>query len=418
MSDAVGLERVVAQDPARQPLVGDHDPLLGQRAQDREVQPHVLDDAVVVLEGDPVADAQRLGEGEHDPGHEVGERLARREADDRRGEGARGEQAGGQLLEPGELARRAEDAEHDDHQPHEPPDEAQPRVGLLRDPAPQHPRRRACGRGRRTSGRRRRRAGSSRSASAARRSTGRCRSRSPPASWQDRPAWRRSLEPSCSTRWAPCSPSSRRRRTCGRGCSSGPAWTSARRRPSARSARRSRTTAPTCTRAPTRRGWRRCGARARRRCAPRSACDARTARALTEALLGRAALPRRSTEVPATLAALRAARDRARGGLQLGRLAARAPGRDGPRAAARRRGRVGGDRRREAGSGRSSRPGWSWPARRRRRRGTRATRRARTSRARAPRASRRCSSRATAPARPGVTAVRSLDELLVVFDVP
>ena len=49
-ADRVGLERVVAQDPAGEPLVGDHDPLLGQRAQDREVQPHVLDDAVVVLE--------------------------------------------------------------------------------------------------------------------------------------------------------------------------------------------------------------------------------------------------------------------------------------------------------------------------------------------------------------------------------
>ncbi len=102
------LERVVAQDPAREPLVGDHDPLLGERAQDGEVQPHVLDHAVVVLERDPVADAQRLGDREHDPGDEVGQRLAGGEADDRRDERARGEEAAGDAAEPGELRERAE----------------------------------------------------------------------------------------------------------------------------------------------------------------------------------------------------------------------------------------------------------------------------------------------------------------------
>ena len=334
-----------------------------QRAQDREVQPHVLDHAVVVLERDPVADAQRLGDREHDPGDQVGERLARGEADDRRGERARGEQAGRQLLEPGELARRAEDAEHDDHQPHEPADEAQPRVGLLGDPAAQHLRRRACARG-----------------AANQRSTTKA-TRIQPISVSSAPIhWSffsqksasdvarsprhgaRSLEPSCSTRWARCSRSSRRRRTCARRCSSGTGADVGEAAARARDPRGDRLLPR-----PPARGLGRGGAGgaarapAPRRCAPRSASEL-DGEPLTEALLASLrfhAFP----EVPGALAALRGRGHRAGGGLQLGRLAARAPGGDRPRAAARRRGRVAP---RSAPPSRirpPSRARWSWPAR-------------------------------------------------------
>ena len=70
----LGAERVVAQDAGGEALVGDHHALVGGGAQDREVEPDVLDDAVVLLEGHPVADPQRLRDGEQDPGHRVGER--------------------------------------------------------------------------------------------------------------------------------------------------------------------------------------------------------------------------------------------------------------------------------------------------------------------------------------------------------
>src|SRR3712207_7869246 len=49
----------------------------------RVVEPHVLDHAVVALERDPVPDADRLGDRQHDPRDEVGQRLAGGEADDR-----------------------------------------------------------------------------------------------------------------------------------------------------------------------------------------------------------------------------------------------------------------------------------------------------------------------------------------------
>ncbi len=129
-ADDPGLERVVAQDPAGDPLVGDDDPLVSERAQDGEVQPHVLHDAVVLLEGDPVADPQRLGEREHDPGDEVGQRLAGGEADDRRGDHAGGQDARRDPVDARELRQRDGEAEQQDHRVDEAAHEAQPRSGL------------------------------------------------------------------------------------------------------------------------------------------------------------------------------------------------------------------------------------------------------------------------------------------------
>jgi hypothetical protein len=124
--DDARAERVVAQHAARELLVRDHDLLAAERAQERVVEPDVLDGAVVVVDDDPVADADRLGDGEHDPRDEVGERLARREAEDRRGDRARGEQRRGEPVDPLELRQRDRDADQDDHRVDEPAHEAQP----------------------------------------------------------------------------------------------------------------------------------------------------------------------------------------------------------------------------------------------------------------------------------------------------
>ena len=117
-------------------LVRDHDPLLGRRAQDRVVEADVLDDAVVALERHPVADADRLRDREHDPGDEVGQRLAGGEADDRGGDRARGQQARRQLGDPGEARQRDRDADQQDHRVEQPAHEAQPRRALAGRPAP------------------------------------------------------------------------------------------------------------------------------------------------------------------------------------------------------------------------------------------------------------------------------------------
>ena len=127
-ADRLGAERVVAQDAGGEPLVGDDHALVRGGAQDGEVQPHVLDDAVVVLERDPVADPQRLRDREHDPGHRVGEHLAGGEADDRGDERAGGEQAGRELGEAGELRQRDRDADQQDPRVDQAAEEAQARV--------------------------------------------------------------------------------------------------------------------------------------------------------------------------------------------------------------------------------------------------------------------------------------------------
>ena len=99
----VELQRVVLRDAGRELLVRDQDPLLAAGAEDRVVEADVLDDPVLTLDRHPVADSDRLRDGEHHAGDHVGERLAGREADDRGGHDARGEQAGGDLVDAIEL---------------------------------------------------------------------------------------------------------------------------------------------------------------------------------------------------------------------------------------------------------------------------------------------------------------------------
>ena len=59
-----------------------------------------------LLEGDPVADLDRLGDRELDPGDHVADRVLGGEADDRRQHRGRGEDAGRQPLQLGELGER------------------------------------------------------------------------------------------------------------------------------------------------------------------------------------------------------------------------------------------------------------------------------------------------------------------------
>ena len=95
----------------------------------------VLDDAVLLLEGDPVADAQRLRDGEHHACDEVGERLAGGEADDRGGDRAGGEQRSSEPVDAVHARQRDRDAEKHDRGSDKAAEEAQAGAGLGRDPA-------------------------------------------------------------------------------------------------------------------------------------------------------------------------------------------------------------------------------------------------------------------------------------------
>ena len=130
---------------------------------------------------------------------------------------------------------------------------------------------------------------------------------------------------------------------------------SARRSPARAIARRDRaTTARTWTRAATPAGL----ADLRERCAEIVRAELRRrrrpARGADRGAAGGARVPRRSRTPRPRCAALRERGRAARRRLQLGRLAARAPGGDRAGAARRRRGRLGRDRRGQAGSARSS----------------------------------------------------------------
>ena len=135
-------DRVVADDDRREALVRHDEAGVVGRAQPRVREPHVLDGAGDVLDGHEVADPDRLGDEEQDPGHRVGERLAGREADDRGGEGAGGEDARREAVQRRELGDRDRDADDRDRGLDDPPDEAQARVGdrVELDPQPRaHP---------------------------------------------------------------------------------------------------------------------------------------------------------------------------------------------------------------------------------------------------------------------------------------
>ena len=88
-------DRVVADDPAGQALVGDQQARVGAGAQPRVGQPDVLDGPGLALERDEVADPDRLDDRQQDPGDRVGQRLAGREADDGGGDRRRGQDRAG-----------------------------------------------------------------------------------------------------------------------------------------------------------------------------------------------------------------------------------------------------------------------------------------------------------------------------------
>ena len=121
-------DRVVAQDARGQALVGDDQPRVGARAQPRVGERDVLDGAGLALEGDEVADAQRLGDREHHPGDRVGQHLARGEADDRGGDRARGQDGGGEAVEARELRQGQGEPDDDDGRLDDAAQEAQARV--------------------------------------------------------------------------------------------------------------------------------------------------------------------------------------------------------------------------------------------------------------------------------------------------
>ena len=85
------------------------------------------------FELDPVADFDRLGDRELDPGDHVADRVLGGEADDRGEHRGRGEDPGGELLEFGELGERDRRDDDEDDQDREPAQEAQPGLGRARD---------------------------------------------------------------------------------------------------------------------------------------------------------------------------------------------------------------------------------------------------------------------------------------------
>ena len=77
---------------------------------------------------DLVVDSQWLGDREHHPRDQVGERLTHREPDDRRDDHAGCQHTRGQLVQASELGQREQHAEQSDAQRDQPPDEAHARV--------------------------------------------------------------------------------------------------------------------------------------------------------------------------------------------------------------------------------------------------------------------------------------------------
>ncbi len=72
----------VANGIRGQLLVRNHEPGVVTSLDERVGEPDLLDGALDVVDGDQIAEPQRLGEGDHDPGDEVRERALGGEADD------------------------------------------------------------------------------------------------------------------------------------------------------------------------------------------------------------------------------------------------------------------------------------------------------------------------------------------------
>ncbi len=127
--------RVVENGPADDALVGDHHQAAVAGIEVGVGEGDVVDPAGRVVECDPIADPERLGHGEADPGDHVAERLAGREADDQAQHRARGEDAGRQPLDLRELAQGQGDPDQQDRDEDEPPHQPQTGRGGPRDAA-------------------------------------------------------------------------------------------------------------------------------------------------------------------------------------------------------------------------------------------------------------------------------------------
>src|SRR5450830_160831 len=110
-----GAHREVVHDLAGEGLVGDDDPAIVGRADERVREADLLDGAVDVVDADVVAEAHRLRERDHHAADEVGERRPRGDADDARDDGCGGEDGATEGLEEGELEQGHGDADDEDH---------------------------------------------------------------------------------------------------------------------------------------------------------------------------------------------------------------------------------------------------------------------------------------------------------------
>ena len=97
-------------------------------AQPRVGEPDLLDHAVEAVDADAVAEADRLAERQHDAGHHVRERALRRQADDDRDDGSRGEHGAGVILGRLELPQDHARDEHDGDRDAEPQQRPRPRA--------------------------------------------------------------------------------------------------------------------------------------------------------------------------------------------------------------------------------------------------------------------------------------------------
>ena len=98
-------------------------------ADERVRESDLLDDALDAVDGDTVAETERLGERDQDAGDEVAERPLRGETDDDPDHGARGEQRACHRPDLREHEQRREHGDHDDHRRHGPAQHAVARLG-------------------------------------------------------------------------------------------------------------------------------------------------------------------------------------------------------------------------------------------------------------------------------------------------
>ena len=157
-----GVARRVVDDDVRAHLLVRHHDQAAVAGVDARVGESDVGDAAVdlVADRDQVADPDRLGDRKQDAGDQVRDHLAAGEADDDPEHRRRGEDAGREALDRGELAEGERDADQDDREEEQAADQAQPGARLARELAGVEPRRRPGRRARSAGGRRRSRRGS------------------------------------------------------------------------------------------------------------------------------------------------------------------------------------------------------------------------------------------------------------------